>query len=338
MPDWYQTPPLFLAALFIVFGFVGLIKGANLLVRGAVVIAKKFNLSTAVVGATVVAFGTSLPELVVSIGSNVKAISSGLASDPNGPAAIAVGNVVGSNIFNVGAILGLSAIMNPIVVPKDTAKRDFPLMMFAFLTMMWFGFMGTPTRIERTEAVFLFVGLIGFTVFAIKTGKVDTGDVPDVTKYESLWKSMGWIGMGIACLGFGGEVSLTGAIALSHWFGLSDRVIGLTVMAIGTSLPELATSVQAARQGEHEIAVSNVVGSNIFNVFCILGLSGMLVPLVVPKVMLAWDMWWMFGFGLSLLLPILWGGRIISRSMGCFYLIALFIYSAMLLMHPDLGT
>ncbi len=143
---------------------------------------------------------------------------------------------------------------------------------------------------------------------------------------------------GFACLGFGGEVSLTGAIALSHWFGLSDRVIGLTVMAIGTSLPELATSLQAARQGEHEIAVSNVVGSNIFNVFCILGLSGMLVPLVVPEVMLAWDMWWMFGFGLSLLMPILWGRRTITRAMGCFYLLALVFYTGMLLMYPDLGA
>jgi cation:H+ antiporter len=337
MPDWYLQPPLYLAAIFLLVGFLGLIKGADFLVKGAVVIARRFKMSPAVVGATVVAFGTSLPELVVSVGSNLKAISEGLGDNPDGPAAIAMGNVVGSNIFNIGGILGLSALMSPLVIPADTRKRDFPIMLGALVILLFFCFWGEPTKIDRWEAGLLFLGLMMFTLYAIQTGKIDESEIPEVDEKDSMLKSFGIIFVGILLLTLGGDMSLTGAISVSRWFGLSERVIGLTVMAVGTSLPELATSLQAVRNGQHDIAVANVIGSNIFNVFCIIGLSGLLLPLPIPLAMLHWDLWWMAGFSFILALPLFMGWKL-GKPMGFLLVGGLVTYITLLLMFPTLGS
>lgn len=335
MPDWYTNPSLVLASVFVMVGFYGLIKGADFLVEGAVVVARRFNMTPAVIGATVVAFGTSLPELVVSIGSNLKAVGEGQTLDPTGPAAIATGNVVGSNIFNIGAILGLSAMLRALHVPVDTLKRDFPIMLLALLALMGFAHMGEPSAIMRHESAILFAGLVGFTLYALKTGKVDIDDV-EIPFEDNPWKATGLILFGITLLGVGGEVSLTGAISLARWFEMSERVIGLTIMAIGTSLPELATSIAAVRKGQTDIAVANVIGSNIFNVFCIIGLSGMVLPLPIPTAMLSWDLWWMFGFSAVLYVLVQVTGHI-HRWMGFAFFGALVFYVSMLLMNPELG-
>jgi|SaaInlStandDraft_1057018.scaffolds.fasta_scaffold03475_7 cation:H+ antiporter len=330
MPDWYSNPGFALATIFLVVGFYMLIKGADILVEGAVVIARKAELSPAVVGATVVAFGTSLPELVVSVGSNIKAISSGSALDPNGPAAIAIGNIVGSNIFNIGAILGISAFFSHLEVPPDTRRRDYPIMLGALFAMVFFSVSGEPYQIDRTEAAILFVGLILFTFQAIKLGKAEVSENNVASKEASIGPALILLGIGIVMLGLGGEISLTGAIAISRELGLSERVIGLTIMAIGTSLPELATSIQASRKGHHAIAVANVVGSNIFNVFCIIGISGMIIPLSVHPAMLGWDFFWMCGFSLSMAWCF-WVQKRIGKIAGGILVFALCTYVGILL-------
>ena len=337
MPDWYSQPNLILAVIFVLVGFYVLIKGADLLVRGAVIVASRFQLSPSVIGATVVAFGTSLPELVVSVGSNMKALAEGGGYNPNGPAAIALGNVVGSNIFNVGAIIGLSAMMKALPFPSDTKKRDLPIMLGALFVLILFSVLGSPHQISRWEAAVLFVGLIAFTVFAVRTGKVDVEDIPEVDVHESLLKTCGLIVAGITMLMVGGDVSLNGAISLSHWFGLSERVIGLTVMSIGTSLPELATSIQAVGKGQSEIAVANVVGSNIFNVLCIVGIAGLIIPLPVPQAMILWDYYWMMGFGLALVWPVI-TGKDMGRIYGFILVASLVVYTSLLLLYPQLGS
>ena len=183
-------------------GILGLIKGADFLVKGDVVIARRFNLSTAVIGATVVAFGTSLPELVVSVGSTLKAIAEGEGGNPDGPAAIAMGNVVGSNIFNIGGILGMSALLSPLMIPKDTRTRDYPtrdypILLGALSLLIIFGYWGHPLQIDRWEAGMLFFGLLAFTCYAIQTGQIDESEIPEVEAKVPLVKSLGLILLGI---------------------------------------------------------------------------------------------------------------------------------------------
>ncbi|MDA3960129.1 MAG: calcium/sodium antiporter [Planctomycetota bacterium] len=335
MPEWYNHPHLLVAVVFIIVGFAALIKGADLLVAGAVTIAKRWGLPPAVIGATIVAFGTSLPELVVTLGSGLKAIQAGQGGNPNGPAAIAIGNVVGSNIFNIGAILGITAMVRAVPVPKSSLRLDYPLMMVSLAALVVFSvpWGGGPAIIGRLEGLVLVLGLVAFTFFAIRGGKVDPADLPaDDGLGRGVLGSTALILGGIVLLAVGGEVSLTGAITVARALHMSDRVIGVTVMAIGTSLPELATSIQAVRKGHTEIAVSNVIGSNIFNVLCIVGLTALVLPLPVADSTLHWDYWWMMGFGV-VLLPILVNGcvRQVTRIEGVLLAIAVVTYVVLVL-------
>lgn len=330
MPDWYQQPNLILAALFVLLGFYMLIKGADLLVEGAVKIAQRFQLTPAVIGATVVAFGTSLPELVVSVGANVKALNEGLGSDPNGPAAIAIGNIVGSNIFNVGAILGLSSLFTCLRVPNSILKRDYPLMIFSLLIMIVFSAWGEPYSISRLEGGLLVLGLMFFTYKAIRSEKAEVEEGEEIDKTSSLVPAILFVIGGVLMLTLGGEVSLTGALAISRSLGMSERVIGLTVMAIGTSLPELATSIQAVKKGQHDIAIANVVGSNIFNVFSIVGFASLVIPLPVHPAVLSWDYPWMLGLSLALL-PMFYIFKKVDRWMGACLVGLLGLYLVLLL-------
>jgi cation:H+ antiporter len=333
MPSWYTEPSLTLAICFVLAGFYCLIKGADFLVEGAVDIARKFNMTPAVIGATVVAFGTSLPELVVSVGANVKALEQGLGHDPNGPAAIAIGNIVGSNIFNVGAILGLSALFTSLTVAKSILKRDYPLMIIALILMIVLSVWGENQCIDRFEGILLVIGLLLFTFQAIKTGRVDPGEELTASPDENLGLAIAMVFLGTVMLALGGEVSLTGAISISKSLGMSERVIGLTVMAIGTSLPELATSIQAVKKGEHDIAVANVVGSNIFNVLSIVGISSIIIPLPVHPDTISWDYPWMLGMSLALL-PMFYIFKKVNRWMGCVLLSCLMLYIVLLLLRP----
>lgn len=340
MPTWYSEPHIALAVVFVVVGFYVLIRGADFLVEGGVSIAKRHGMQPAVIGATIVAFGTSLPELVVTLGSCLKAWQLGQMGDPDGPAAIAVGNIVGSNIFNIGAILGITAMIRVIPVPRSTFRLDYPLMFVAMTLMILFSLPigDEPPTIGRIEGLILVLGLIGFTGMAMRMGKIDTSEVEELSEHaHSSAAAFGFIGIGIMMLALGGEVALTGAIKIANSLGMSERVIGLTIMAIGTSLPELATTVAAARRGHTEIAIGNVVGSNIFNVLCIAGISSVIVPLPIAAATLEWDYFWMMGFTL-ILLPMLITGKRVGKGEGLLLLVALITYVSLLVIDDTMSN
>jgi cation:H+ antiporter len=329
MPDWYLHPPLLLAVFMVLAGFALLIKGADLMVAGAVALARRFGLSPAVIGATVVAFGTSLPELMVSLFSAVAAAREGSLGSADGPAAIAVANVVGSNIFNIGAVLGLSALFAALPVSLSSKRIDYPWCLGSTLLLIGLSLplTGSP-MIVRVEGVILVACLVGYIWANFRSGPGQ--ELPDV-EGQSAVSAIGLVALGLMMLAAGGDVTLNGALSVARdGFGLSERVIGLTVMAIGTSLPELVTSVQAARRGQSAMAVANVLGSNCFNTFCIIGVSALVVPLPVSHETLWWDYLWMMGFCLAILPAMLLRGRL-SRPNGAVLLVGVLVYVGLLL-------
>ncbi|MFM7785417.1 MAG: calcium/sodium antiporter, partial [Gammaproteobacteria bacterium] len=257
--------------LLIAGGFVVLVLGAEWLVRGASKLAAAAGVPSLVIGLTVVAFGTSAPELAVSV-------SSALA----GSADIALGNVVGSNIFNVLLILGLSAMAAPLIVSAQIVRIDVPIMIVASL-LVWV--LALDHSIGRIEGAILFTLIVAYTVLQIREGRKSGADDGAVAEGESappIPRNVGFIVAGLVLLVFGSRVLLEGATGLAREMGVSELLIGLTIVAAGTSLPELATSVLAAMRGERDIAVGNVVGSNIFNLLSVLGLSAAIVPGGMP--------------------------------------------------------
>ncbi len=260
----------------LVLGFILLIKGADLLVDGSSSVAKKFGVSDLIIGLTVVAFGTSAPELIVNIVSAVQ-----------GNSEIAIGNILGSNIANILLILGLTAIIVPLKVQRSTTWREIP---FALLAVLMLGAMANDSLIDGAQSSFISVGdgivLLGFfAVFmyyifgSTKKNVQEHGDEDINTKKHSVIKSIVLIISGLAGLVVGGKWVVDSAIVLATSWGMSESVIGLTVVAVGTSLPELATSIAAALKGKADIAIGNVVGSNIFNIFWILGVTSLISPL-----------------------------------------------------------
>ena len=339
MPDWYSHPPLFVAIVFVLIGFVVLLKGADVLVQGAVVCAKRFGLTTAVIGATVVAFGTSLPELMVSVFSNIMAAREGTGGDADGPAAIAIANVIGSNIFNIAMVLGVAAIMRNLPVPRTSLRIDLPLMFLSFIILFVFclPWNGGEPIIGRIEGAVFFLALIGYTFLSIKLGKVDPDEIEEFDDAtSSVGHSVVLIIIGIILLVLGGELTLNGGVNVARAFDMSERVIGLTVMAIGTSLPELATSVQAVRKGETDIAIANILGSNCFNILSILGISALIVPLPVNAGILYWDFWWMLGL-CALVVPALVLRRAVGKGTGVILIVGLLVYMSLLVFMPNLG-
>lgn len=293
--------------LLILAGLVFLILGAEGLVRGSSAVALKLGLSPLVVGLTVVAYGTSMPELIVSV-------KSALA----GQSGIAVGNVVGSNIFNIAVILAIAAIICPIKVNFQLVKIDVPIMIFVTLLAMFFFRDGS---LARWEAGVLFAGILLYSVGSVIYAKKTT--TPDVTAEfeESLarpakpvWVDVAYIVAGLGALVVGSRFLVDGSISLARGFGVSEAIIGLTIVAFGTSTPELAASIVAALKKEPDIAIGNIVGSNIYNILCILGAAGLITPISSGGV--AWfDMAVMLGLSI-LLVPILWTGFVIKKWEG----------------------
>lgn len=338
MPDWYADPHIAVAILCVLMGFGFLLKGADVLVEGAVICAKRFGLTTAVIGATVVAFGTSLPELMVSVFSSIMAQRANVPDDPNGPAAIALANVIGSNIFNVGMVLGVAALICVMPVPRTSMRIDLPLMALSYALLFVFCLPGADgvARISQSEGLILLVGLCMYTYLSIKLGKVPADEVPE-DDGSSFGASSFKIIVGIILLAVGGELTLNGGVNMAEDFGMSQRVIGLTIMAIGTSLPELATSIQAARAGETDIAVANILGSNCFNILSILGISALIMPLPVNEGILFWDYWWMVGVCV-LILPAMLFRRAIGKVSGVLLLAGILTYLTLLIVMPELGV
>lgn len=263
-----------LAVILLLIGFVILIKGADFLVDGAASAAKKFNISNLAIGLTVVAFGTSMPEMVVNV---VSAIS--------GKSDAAFGNIIGSNNFNLLLILGVAGTIYPLVVQRKTVKYEVPLSLIAVLVLyllvndgrLW----GSETNIlSRTDAGILLLLFAVFLFYIYRTMKstIDDEDGTSIKIYSN-WKSAGLFVVGLIMLVGGGKLVVAKAVEISHYFGLSEKLIGLTVLAAGTSLPELATSAVAAFRRNTDIAIGNVIGSNIFNICLVLGISGAIAPI-----------------------------------------------------------
>ena len=243
-------------------GFVMLVKGSDWFVDGAAGIAAKFRIPQIIIGLTIVAMGTSAPEAAVSI-----------TAATAGSADITVGNVVGSNIMNVLVILGLACAIVPIAVGKSTLKIDIPFMIAISAIFLLLGWDDTITRIDGLVLVALFAGYIGYMIWEA----IHSNEEGDEIKDMPIWKLLLSTVIGMALIIFGADVAVDAATKLAQIFGMSERFIGLTVVALGTSLPELFTSVTAARKGNADIAIGNIVGSNIFNILFVVGLSSMVI-------------------------------------------------------------
>ncbi|MBA3909206.1 MAG: sodium:calcium antiporter [Rhodobacter sp.] len=271
--------------LYFTLGLAGLFLGGEFLVRGASAIARKFYLSPLLIGLTIVGFGTSAPEMLVSVEAAI--------DDKPG---IAIGNVVGSNIANILLILGISALIAPLIIPGRKLWRDLG---FMFLATAAIWLMLADGFVSRGEGFLLLAGLIAFlaTAFIAGSGHAPHADVPPV---GPIWKSWAMTGAGLVLLVIGAGFLVDSATTIARDFGISEAVIGLTIVTMGTSLPELATSVIAAWRRHTEISVGNVVGSNIFNLFGILGVTAVIAPIPSDPRFAAIDMWWVAGSSVGL--------------------------------------
>lgn len=310
-----------LDGLMVLGSLVLLYLGAAWLVRGSASLALRLGLTPLIVGLTVVAYGTSMPELIVSS-------KAALAHQGD----IAVGNVVGSNIFNIGVILGLTALLCPLRVQSQLVKLDTPIMIgvsLLLLAMFW------DAHISRPEAAVLFAGIVVYTIANIRLARKHAAaeimsefdaSVPRPSKHWRL--DLLFILLGLVVLVIGSRLLVAGSVNLARAWGLSEAVIGLTIVAAGTSMPELATSIVAAWKKQADIALGNIVGSNIYNILCILGFSGLLAPIDGPGIK-ALDLGVMFGTS-AILLPIMWTGYRLQRWEGGLLLLVYCGYVALL--------
>lgn len=274
---------IFLNILLLIAGFIALIKGADLFVDGSSALARNFKVPGVIIGLTIVAMGTSAPELAVSTSAAIK-----------GANEIALSNVVGSNIFNLLGVLGICAMIRPLPIDMAIMKRDFPFSIF--LSVLALGAVGLPMiingdiktaamsdnvgKVSRPFSIILLVLFVSYITMLIILAKKNSQQ-EEAGEKKPMWKCALLILVGLACIIAGGQFVVNGAKAIASALGMSETLIGLTIVAIGTSLPELVTSVVASRKGENGLAVGNVVGSNIFNILFILGVSGAIHPISV---------------------------------------------------------
>lgn len=316
-----------LSLLLVAVGILVLGYGGDLLVRGGVTIAKAARVSAAVIGLTIVSMGTSLPELTVSLAASLRGVTE-----------IAVGNVVGSNIFNVCVVLGAAALVLPIRVHGSAVRLEWPFMFLASFQLLLLARDGV---VDRLEGGFFVVGLALFTAYAVRLGRTEVAgeEASDLEREVSQLENRGrlqsvggavlLIAGGVVLLVVGSEVLVRGAVALARAAGMTERVIGLTIVSVGTSAPELATSLVAARRGQSDIALGNVIGSNIFNVLAIIGTTAIVRPLPVSDAMLGSDIWWMLATSL-VLFPMMRSRFVIGRFEGGTLLAAYAVYVALL--------
>jgi cation:H+ antiporter len=305
----------------IVIGLAALVAGGDFLVKGAVGIAVKARLSKLVIGMTVVSFGTSAPELIVSL-------QAALDNVPE----IAIGNVIGSNIANLAFVLGITVLIFPMPVGLNTKKYDWPMMMLASILFYLFAL---NYSLERWEGILLFFILIGFVVFLVVNSRKNSvrmdeevaDDLP--TGKINLWKYLGFLAVGLVMLYFGSQWLVGGASDLASGLGVSKHIIGITIVAFGTSVPELVTSVVAAYRKETDISVGNLVGSNVFNILGVIGLTAAIKPIPIESHVVSWDMIWMLGIAF-ILLPMMFIGPRIGRVSGVILLASYITYILLL--------
>lgn len=311
--------------LFVLAGFALLFGGGEFLVRGAVSVSRRFGLSPLLIGMTVVAACTSAPELVVSLGAALQ-----------GQSDIAIGNVVGSNIFNVLAVIGASALIAPIVVKPAELKRDSAVMLggsLALVAIAQFGVIG------RVAGAVLAAGLFAYIYFSYRaelrapdspSAELHEHESEEIHVSERAWVGATLLAVGLGMLIVGSRLLIVGATDVARTLGVSEAVIGLTLVAAGTSLPELATSVMAAVRRHSDVAVGNVVGSNIFNILGIIGLTAIVKPISVADQIASLDVWIMLGAAVGLAALLLWRGRV-GRFAGAVLLAAYAAYLVVLL-------
>ncbi|HIQ77237.1 MAG TPA: calcium/sodium antiporter [Candidatus Faecousia excrementipullorum] len=250
--------------LMLALGFVLLVKGADWFVDGAAGIANKFKIPQLIIGLTIVAMGTSAPEAAVSISAALK-----------GSAEITIGNIVGSNILNILIILGLTAVITPVAVAKSTIRVDIPFMLAISILLLVQGLDGSVTLLDGIVLLVVFAGYLTYLVINARKNPEQLEE--EQIKNQSIWMCLLWTAIGLVAIILGSNFSVDAASNIARILGLSERFIGLTIVALGTSLPELVTSVMAARKGNADIAIGNIVGSNIFNILFVVGLSSVIV-------------------------------------------------------------
>lgn len=341
IPEFYETwhiaPKLLILLVFMVVGVIFLVKFCDLFVDAASSIAKKLHIAPMIIGLTVVAMGTSLPELAVSVSDSIACLSAG------GNANVAIGNVVGSNICNILIVLGLSIVFTPIIVKKTSLKKEFPFLLFVSALLVAFvliyGFANDKNfAITRWMGiVFVLLSIAYITFLVIDAKKHPTEDKGEEIKDMKMWKAILFVilgGIGIAAGGefvvFGAKgLAVTGATAMGINHDLAESLVGLTIVAVGTSLPELVTSVMAAKKGENDIALGNVIGSNIFNILFVLGISSIVNPLttgsqiVVDLIVMMSVTILLFGFALT---------KKLDRKMGFVFLAIYLLYLTYLIL------
>jgi cation:H+ antiporter len=311
-----------MSIFYVIIGFILLVIGGEFLVRASISLSFKLKISKMVIGMTVVSFATSLPELLVSLQAAL-----------DGSPAIAINNIIGSNIANIGLVLGITAIIGPIAVSKDFYKLNWPVMML--FSVVLFYFLSNDAVLSQAEGVFLLVGLMVFLFVLIRNARkeeINSIEVDDALAEIGFGKIIIWLLIGGISLYYGAGLLVDGAKVIAENMVVSEGVISITMIAIGTSVPELAASVIAAIKGEKAISLGNLIGSNIFNIGSVLGLTAIIkeipIPLDEPQI-LSRDIFWMLGFS-AILIPLVFIKKkfILSRFKGAFLFLGygLFIY------------
>ncbi len=308
-----------------VLGFILLSYGANMLVQGSENLATTMGISPLVVGLTIVAFGTSAPELAV----NMQAAWTGKPD-------LAVGNIIGSNILNILLILGIGAIITPLGVHRRLVKVEIPLMIGASILLLLLSLDGI---LNRWDGLILASGIIGYIIYSVKTchelKNPEEVCPPETDKNtKKIWLQLLFIAVGLGLLVIGSQWLVNGAIMVAKYYGIGELVIGLTIVSIGTSLPEIATVIVASRRGQQEIVVGNVIGSNLFNILLVLGFTSLIAPngIAVPNAAIVFDMPIMIAVALACL-PIFFTGYLIKRWEGILFLFYYFVYSLYLFLN-----
>lgn len=313
---------MFLEFLYFTFGIALLIFGGKWLVEGASTLAKWLKVSSLVVGLVIVSIGTSAPELVVNIRSALL-----------GSTELALGNIVGSNIANILLILGISAIITPIGLDQNTRRRDLPYLLLATIIIIVFisdvyldgAVQNALTRVESFALVGFFMIFLAYIYFSSAAKGVN--EVVEEVPRNTILKSLALVPLGVGLLALGGELTVKSAVGIARHFDVGERIIGLTIVAIGTSLPELVTSVVAAVRGKVEILIGNIIGSNIFNIFFILGVTGLISPLWLQVGIPTLDFAFMLGAVVLTILSLFIGERHkIERTQGVLMLVSYFAY------------
>ena len=257
---------MLLEVFFVIIGFILLIKGADFLVDGASNFAKKLHIPEIVIGLTIVSIGTSMPELFVSITSALDGYSD-----------ISVGNIIGSNIANLLLILGVSATIRPISFKRETIKYEIQICLG--ITLLFYILANSDNTINQTESLILIFFFILFVIYTIVLAKKKKDNIEDIKTNTSYFLDIVFMILGGVCLKFGGDFVVDNAVKIAHTLKISEKVISITVLALGTSLPELVTSIHAARKGQSDLAIGNIIGSNIFNILLIIGVSAFIKPI-----------------------------------------------------------